>query len=293
MSETNDNLTGAASDETTATTMQAEGAESSASTEQASTSTETTEKLLAGKFRNVEELERAYAEAQKLIGRKTIDSSEAARVLGGAKETATETEQTTAPTTKAEGQQVAQAVGGDELEQWFTNATKAYGQTKALTMLTQHIAQQATKATIAETLGPVNQRLAKDQETRNQERLAAAVDKLALEYPDITTHVEDMGKYLKANPRIQKEIESADTIKDKQELLELVYLKVQKTKSATASAAAKSAGAMDAKQREQMKATSVTAGAGAGAKATQGDMTPEEAYKEAMRGSLRKGSTLL
>jgi hypothetical protein len=281
MSETNDTLHTATSAETTAN-QQAEGADGSVSQQQTA-STETTDKLLAGKFRSVEDLERAYAEAQKLIGRKTVDAAEAAKVLGSANESGSATTggQQVAPQSRAEGQQVAQAAGGDELEQWFTKTAQTYGTARALTLLTQHTAQQSAQAMLAQTLQPLNDQMASDQQTRNQERLESAIDRLAKEHEDFDVLLPDMKTFLDEHPRYRKELAEASTIRDKQEVLDVVYSRVKTTKGKNAAAASKAAGAVEQRQRDQMKAAAVTNGTGT--RNSDGDVSLEDQFKARLR----------
>lgn len=289
MSETNDTLLNAAPEGTPAKAQQAEGADGSVSTDEGQStgaaSAETPAKKWAGKFDSPDDLEKAYIEAQKLIGRKTVDPEQAAKVLGlGEPEEKAEKEipaTEAQPQTRAEGRQLAQEAGGDALEQWFTQTAKAYGTATAISELTKYIARQAAEATLTQTLAPVNAQLAREQAARNKDRLVAAVDKLALAYPDLADHTAEMKTFLDSRPRLKQAIETADTVRDKQELLEIAYLQVVKTKGKNAATAAKAAGAIEAQEREKMKAATATEGAGAGK--TQTEVDPIEAYKNALR----------
>lgn len=284
MSETNDTLHAAASAETPANNAQAGGTDGSASAQQPASQETPGKKLWAGKYETPEEMEKALEAAQKLIGKKTIDAAEAAKVLGSASEqsgSATTDGQQGAPQTKAEGQQMAQDYGGDALERWYTDAVAKYGLAKANFALTQHVAKQIAQEMLAQTLQPLNDQLTSDQQTRNQERLEAAVDRLAKAYDDFDALLPDMKAYLDAHPRYRKELGEANTIKDKQEILDVVYGRVKSTKSKNASAAAKAAGAIESQQQAQMKAAAVTNGTGS--KGANGEMSLEDQYKARLR----------
>jgi uncharacterized membrane-anchored protein YhcB (DUF1043 family) len=278
MFETDDNQQTAAAEATTATETLAEGENGSTSTGQGAASTETTDNLILGKFRNQQELVKAYENLEKLASRKGVDPAMAVEALGMSQAApATET-----PATKAEGRELAQQAGGDELATWFEQASKTLGTTKAIAMLTEHITNQTVTAMLAKTLAPVNDQLSQAKAERNAHNLETAVDKLALDYPDLGNHLGDMKGFLDARPTLKQQLDQATTAKEKQELLESVYLRVSAAASKNTAAAAKAAGAVDAKRQDQMKQTAVTEGAGGG-KARQGEATPEERLKAAIR----------
>jgi hypothetical protein len=277
MSETNDNLLGAASAETTELDEQAEGAESSGNESTGAASNETTAKKWAGKFDSPEALEKAFLNAEKLIGKKTIDPSEATKVLGLSNDS--KPEQTSVlPETKAEGREFAQQVGGDALAQWFEEHSGKLGTGRAISILMQHVASEVAKTTIQQTLAPVNDQLNRGRNEQHRLMLESATDKLAQEYDDFMELAPEVGKFLETHPTMKKQIIEADSRNEKAELLESVYLRVARTKQKNSSVAAKTAGAVEAKQREEMKATAVTEGSGARSKA--GDKTPEDDWLE-------------
>lgn len=259
MSDTNDTLQNATSAETTAV-EQAEGTEGSASVQQTASS-EKTEKLYAGKFRSPEDMEKAYLEAQKLIGKKTIDREEASRALGLKTEVVT-------PTERKEAQTVAND-GGPSVQKWFEEAKRVNGEAWAVTKLMEWSAENATRKALANYMAPLNQQLATDAVMRNEERTETAVERLTAKYDDFLDHADDLKKFFADNPKFKDQIDNATTIKDKQEWIETAYLRVAGTSKRTSTAAAKAAGAMDAKVQDKMKAATVTAGSGTRANNTQ------------------------
>lgn len=275
MSDTNDTLQGTASAETPVD-QQAEGTDGSVSVQQTA-SQETPEKLYAGKYRTIEELEKAHLAAEKLIGKKTVDASEAAKVMGLTKaDTKPET------LTRTEAVDVAKQAGPD-VEAWFKDAEASMGRGWAIAKLSEWAAKSAVQEALANTLGPVNEQLATEKAQRNEERKASAVEKVAVEHPDFLDHAEDMKKFFERNPRIVKSIEEAPTIAEKQEWIEAAFLRVSATAQKTSSAAAKAAGAVDAKERDAMKSATVTSGNGArGSKSAPA--SAEDGWFEAMKG---------
>lgn len=282
MSDTNDTLQGTASAETPVD-QQAEGTDGSASVQQTA-SKETPEKLYAGKYHTVEELEAAHLAASKLIGKKTIDASEAAKVMG-----LTKTADTTPETlTRAEVKQVVQSAGPD-VGAWFKEASTTMGQDWAIQKLSEWTAKNAVQEALANTLGPVNERLATEQVTRNEERKSSAVERVAIEHPDFIELAEDMKTFFTRNPRIVKMIEEANTIAEKQEWIEAAYFKVSAGKQKTSSAAAKAAGVVDAQTRDTMKSATVSGNGARGGKPAPA--SAEDDWFNAMQG-FEKGRNL-
>lgn len=259
MSETNDTLAGATSAEILAT-QQAEGQESSDITQSPASQETPGERLYAGKYRTVEEMEHAIIEAQKLIGRKTVNSTEAARTLGLTQESnPAQVQQVASNMSRADARQAAQQVGGDELEQWFVKAAAQFGTATAINALLEHALPQK----LSQYLSPINDQLSQSQQRTNVQTVELVTERLARDYDDFETSLPEIKKYLEANPKKRAAIMSTDTDKDeKYDILEGAYLKVSRAKGTTTANASKAAGAVDAKQRETMKAASVTAGSG-------------------------------
>lgn len=245
MSDTNDTLQQVASAETPTVTSQAEGAEGSGF----QSSSEA--KKWAGKFDSPDALEKAYIEAQKLIGRKSVDAS----ALGLSQQSAPQPSQQQV----VEAQHAVQNAGANsQLGQWFRQAVASgVSAEDAYAMIAQASGQQAAQLMVAKALEPVTAH-------QNQQTIRIVTQTLSEEYEDFADYAEDIGKWLEANPGIKAAIQSKDTDETvKKYHLENAYLKVSKTKARNAESAAKVAGAVDAKRTEQMKAATVTGGQGA------------------------------
>lgn len=252
-SDSNDTLDTTPSAETLVDNVQAEGAEGSDSTQSTSTPTGAPgEKLYAGKYRTVEDMERGYQELQKMNSRKA-NPAETAKALG-----LTETPAQQPITTQAQARQVAQQVGGDELEQWFTKAAAQAGTAAAITALINHYVPQQ----LSQYLAPVNDQLVTAKQRENQQSLRLASERILSEFGDVDG--EGLKRYWETNPKKMAELMNPNTNEDdKFDILESAVLKVSRTRSTNSTAAAKTAGAVDAKRQEAMKATTVTGGAGA------------------------------
>lgn len=257
MSETNDNLFGAASEETTAE-GQAEGT-TPVTTSESETSTAapaTTDSLIDGKFKTPDDLLKAYKELEKKLGSRGA-AKESMQDLGLAAEVKP-------PETKAEAKQMAQEVGGDGAVAWLEQRAKEVGWAKANAEFVAVVAREAAKNAVAQTLTPVNQTLEGLQYNRNEEMKEAAIEQLSSLYSDFEDRAKDIGVYLKANPDIRQLIETAPSKAAKAKYLRLAYLEVKELKGTVSTAAAKTAGAVEAKRQDAMKASSVTAGSGTG-----------------------------
>lgn len=280
-SETNDTLGTATPAGTPAEDIQAEGAEGSVS-QQTPASTETPgEKLFAGKYRTVEEMEKGYQELLKMSSRKP-NPAETAKALGL---TEPAQAQQTAITTQAQARQVAQQVGGDELEQWFTKTVAQSGTAAAIATLINHYVPQQ----LSQYLAPVNDQLVTAKQRENQQSLRLASERILSEFGDVDG--DGLKRYWEANPKKLEALKSANTDEDdKFDILETAVLKVSRTKSTNSTTAAKTAGAVDAKRQEEMKATSVTGGAGA--RATEGDKSKSEQYADQLVNIGRRRSSI-
>jgi hypothetical protein len=282
-SETNDTLNSTPSAEDTVDNVQAEGAEGSDSQSSSTPQGTPGEKLYAGKYRTVEEMERGYQELQRLNSRKATPA-ETAKALG--LEATPSAQQ--APATRAQVQQVQQAVQqASPNSEWVKRVVAAgYSEGDAYAMIAEARATSAAQNAVAQALGPVADR-------QNQLAIKTVSQELSEEYDDFAELSADIGKYLEANPGVKAAILSKDSDEAiKRYHLENAYLRVAKMKVKNTTTAAKAAGSVDSKRQEAMKASTVTGGAGArGSAAPEGGTTKAKEFAEAAK-RMNEGSRL-
>lgn len=287
MSETNDNLSQVASEETTTTQQQAEGAEGSVSQGQGSAPQGTTEQLILGKFRNADELAKAYQNLEKLASRKTVDPS-ALGLTQTQVQQAEQGQQVQATTTQRQEvrQEVQQASSSSQLGQWVqARLAEGYSQADVIAMIADARANHAAQAVLQQVLAPVTAQ-------QNTLIIRSVTQSLTEEYEDFDQVLPEIKSYLDANPHIKSQIQSKDTDEaTKRYHLENAYLRVARGKSKSVESAAKAAGAVESKRTEQMKAASVTGGSGAGAR-NQGNVSTSADEWEKVARQYEKGRRL-